>query len=99
MFQFLEFVGCIVLWIIGTVRTITKKKPLFVLALFGLHLFETVTIGVKTGLKYGKTLPESIANCLCFGFTWWLPLKQQMKEETFTDEDFVRTPDDCIVED
>jgi len=90
MLQFIEYVGCIVLWIFGTIRTITKKKPLFVFCLFLLHLFETLTIGLKTGEEYGKSKAESFASCICFGFTWWLPLKKQMKAETLTDADFDR---------
>lgn len=97
MIQALEYLGCAVLWIAGAVMTIVKKNPIIVVAIALLHAFELATIGLKTGLEYGKDLFYSIAMCMTFGFTWWLPLKKQIKAETFTDADFVRTPNDCIV--
>ncbi|MEE3312500.1 MAG: hypothetical protein VZR30_07745, partial [Acutalibacteraceae bacterium] len=58
---------------------------------------ETLNIGLKVGREFGKKDSVSIASCLCFGFLWWLPLKRQMKKETFTDADFVRHDDDVVI--
>ena len=97
MLQLLSFIACIGLWIGSTLLTIMKKNPFMALFLFGLHFFELITIGLKTGREYGKKVPETIASCLCFGFLWWLPLRRQMKKETFTDADFVRHEDDVVI--
>lgn len=99
MFAVLSYVACIVLWIGSTLLTIIKKNPFCVLFLFLLHLCELLVIGLKTGKEYGKKIPETIASTLCFGFLWWLPLRRQMKKETFTDDDFIRRPDDLVVRD
>lgn len=53
-----------------------KKKPLPLLILFGLHTMEFFTEGRKVGKEHGLGLAESLAQCLAFGFTWWLPLKK-----------------------
>ncbi len=93
MVQAIEYLGCAILWIAGAILTIVKKNPILVIAIAALHAFELVTVGLKTGLEYGKNVCYSIVMCMTFGFTWWLPLKKQIKAETFTDEDFVRTAD------
>ena len=53
-----------------------KKKPLPLVILFALHLFETLTVGRKVAREHGVGAAEWIANCLCFGFTWWLPIRE-----------------------
>ena len=98
MIQAVQYLICGILWIGSSILTIVKKNPIGIIFLTLLHGAEAVLIGVKTGLEYGKKLPYSIVMCMTFGFTWWLPLKQQMKAETFTDDDFIRRPDDCIVD-
>lgn len=97
MLAFLSYVACIGLWIGSTILTIKKKNPFLALSLFLLHFCELITIGLPTGKKYGKKVPETVASCLCFGFLWWLPLRRQMKKETFTDDDFVRREDDIVI--
>lgn len=99
MIQMLEFLGCIILWLGSTLLAVVKKKPLPLLGLAALHGAETVTVGVKTGVKYGKSKFHSIIMCMLYGFTWWLPMKKQMKEETLTDADFVRTDHDFTMPD
>ncbi len=94
MKQLIDYVLCGILWIVSAVVTIKKKNPIGIAILAILHGAETVTIGVKTGLEYGKKLPYSVVMCMTFGYTWWLPLKKKMKAETFTDADFVRTDHD-----
>lgn len=97
MIQAIEYLGCGILWAAGAILTIVKKNPVLIILLALLHGFETVTIGVKTGLEYGKKFAYSVVMCMTFGFTWWLPLKKQIAAEQFTDDDFIRRPDDCIV--
>lgn len=97
MVAVLSYLMCIALWAGSTVLMIVKKNPFCVLFLFLLHLCELYTIGLKTGREYGKKDSVSVASCLCFGFLWWLPLRRQMKKETFTDEDFVRHEDDIVI--
>lgn len=99
MLYFVGWFGCLILWTGGVILTIIKKNPIVVYALFLLHAFETLVVGFKTGTKFGKKPLETVINCIFYGFTWWLPLKNQMKRETFTDDDFVRTPDDMIIYD
>lgn len=93
MIQALEYLGCGILWIGSAILTIVKKNPIGLAILAIMHGTECFLIGVKTGLKYGKKLPYCIVMCMTFGFTWWLPLKQQMDAETFTDKDFELTSD------
>lgn len=50
-----------------------KPIPLFVLA--AMHLTEYVTVARKVGRDFGKGALETFVNCLAFGFTWWLPIK------------------------
>ena len=97
MVAVLSYLACIVLWIGSTLLMIIKKNPFMALILFLLHFYELVTVGLKTGREFGKKDSVSIASCLCFGFLWWLPLKRQMKKETFTDADFVRHDDDIVI--
>lgn len=97
MFQAIQYVGCGILWIASSILTIVKKNPIGIIILSLMHGTEAVLIGVKTGLEYGKKLPYSLVMCMTFGYTWWLPLRRQMKAENFTDADFVRTPNDCVV--
>ncbi len=54
-----------------------KKKPLPLLILLGLHTGEYALIGRKVAAEQGLTRAEGLAQCLSFGFTWWLPLKKE----------------------
>ena len=53
-----------------------RKKPLPLLILLALHTFEYFQTGRKTAEEQGMSELEGLAKCLCFGFTWWLPLKK-----------------------
>lgn len=53
-----------------------KKKPLPLLILLGLHTGEYFLVGRKVAEEQGLTRAEGAAQCLAFGFTWWLPLKK-----------------------
>lgn len=99
MIQAIQYIGCGILWIASAVLTIVKKNPIGLIILAAMHGTEAVVIGVKTGLEYGKKLAYSIVMCMTFGYTWWLPLRKQMKREAFTDADFVRTEHDFTMPD
>ena len=65
---------CVALYAVFT-GLCAKKKPLPLLALFGMHAAEYFLIGRKIAEAKGLTKAEGLAQCLAFGFTWWLPLK------------------------
>ena len=54
-----------------------RKKPIPLIVLFAMHLVEALTIGRKVAKEKGVGAAEWIANCLAFGFTWWLPLRSE----------------------
>ena len=53
-----------------------KKKPLPLLILFLMHATEYMLIGRKIAADKHLSVLEGLAQCLSFGFTWWLPLKK-----------------------
>lgn len=53
-----------------------RKKPLPFLLLLGLHAGEYELVGRRIAEEKGLTKNEGLAQCLSFGFTWWLPLKK-----------------------
>ena len=53
-----------------------KKKPVPLIILFLMHATEYVLVGRKVAEENGISVPEGLAQCLAFGFTWWLPLKK-----------------------
>lgn len=67
---------CVVLYAVFAVLA-AKKKPVPLIVLFAMHLAETLTIGRKVAKEKGVGAAEWIANCLAFGFTWWLPLRSE----------------------
>ena len=69
---------CVGLYAAGAALA-SKKKPVPLLALFGMHAAEYALIGKKTAVQYGLGAAEGLANCLSFGFTWWLPLRKEGK--------------------
>ena len=54
-----------------------RKKPLPLLTLFGLHSAEYFLIGRKIAEEKHLGKAVGLAMCLAFGFTWWLPLKNE----------------------
>ena len=52
-----------------------RKRPNALLSLAGMHAAEYFLIGRKIAEEKGLTKAEGLAQCLAFGFTWWLPLK------------------------
>ena len=53
-----------------------KKKPIPLITLFLLHAGEYLLEGRKLAAEKGLNKLEALAQCLTFGFTWWLPLKK-----------------------
>lgn len=54
--------------------------PLAALAL--LHFSEYFIVAMKVARKKGISQFTAFANCLAFGFTWWLPIKEN--KDTYT---------------
>lgn len=80
--EYVDYFLVIVLWAIGAVATICGI-PWITLGIVVMHATELVTIGLKAGIKGGESIPYSIAMCMMFGFTWWVPLKMKTNQVTF----------------
>jgi hypothetical protein len=78
------------LWIVAIVLWAEWNIPYLCWLLLVLHFIELIVVGFRTGRQYGVGAGKSIFLCLLYGYTWWLPLRKQMKAETFTDVDFIR---------
>jgi len=90
MNKIINYAITLVLWIISIVLWLTGTFPYLWWFLLILHFVELVVIGYRTGKKYGVSAGKSILMCMLYGYNWWLPLRRQMKAETFSDADFVR---------
>ena len=66
---------CVVLYAVFGILA-GKKKPLPLLILLGLHTAEYFAVGRTVAREKGIAPLEALAQCLSFGFTWWLPLKK-----------------------
>lgn len=66
---------CVALYALGAYLA-AKKKPASLIALVGCHLCEYFTVARKVGREHSIGQLETFANCLAFGFTWWLPIKK-----------------------
>lgn len=86
----INYIITLLLWIVAIILWAALSFPYLFLFLLVLHTLELIFFGFKTGKQYGVSAGKSILMCLLFGFNWWLPLRKQMKKETFTDQDFVR---------
>ena len=65
---------CVALYAAAAAMAARKRFTPF-LTLFGMHAAEYYLIGKKVAEEQGLTKAEGIAQCLSFGFTWWLPIK------------------------
>ena len=90
MKQIFRYAITLLLWIISIVLFINGTFPYLFWLLVLLHFFELITVGFKTGKQFGVSSVRSIIMCMLFGYNWWLPLRKQMKAETFSTADFVR---------
>lgn len=70
----LKYILTTILWIALIILAIIGKPQLLIF-LICLHLLEMLIIGYKVGKSKGKSTIETIANCMAWGFLWWLPLK------------------------
>lgn len=66
---------CVALYAAGSYLA-AKKKPVFLLALMACHLSEYFLVAMKLGKEKDFCPIYTFVNCLCFGFTWWLPIKK-----------------------
>jgi hypothetical protein len=90
MKRIINYAIILILWIAAMVLWSSLNFPFLFWFLLGLHFVELVVIGFGTGREYGVGPGKSILMCMIFGFVWWLPLRRQMKAETFTNADFIR---------
>ena len=68
---------CVVLYAIFAALAV-KYTFIPLAALFVMHLVEYIVIGRKVAKEHKIGILPGIANCICFGFTWWLPIKNNM---------------------
>lgn len=80
--EYVDYALVIALWVIGAVLTILGF-PWITLGIVAMHFTELVTIGLKAGIKGGEGVLYSIAMCMMFGFTWWVPLKVRTNQFDF----------------
>ena len=67
---------CVALYAAFSALAVKKTKiPLIVLAV--MHLTEYIFVGRKVAKEKNAGIAEGFFKCLAFGFTWWLPLKNQ----------------------
>lgn len=64
---------CVVLWA-RFAFLLAKRRPLPFLILLAMHAAEYYLKGREVAEENGIGDEEAVANCLAFGFTWWLPL-------------------------
>lgn len=67
---------CVALYAVTSALAVHKRPNAF-LSLLGMHTAEYFLIGKKVAEAKGLTKGEGLAQCLAFGFTWWLPLKAE----------------------
>lgn len=78
MMKYVSLIGkpvCVILYIAGIILA-AGKKFIPLAALFTMHLTEYFIIGRKTAKQSGISAGRGLANCLAFGFTWWLPVRK-----------------------
>ena len=80
--EYVDYALVIILWVIGAVLTILGF-PWITLGIVAMHFTELVTIGLKAGKNGGEGVLYSIAMCMMFGFTWWVPLKMKTNQFKF----------------
>ena len=80
--EYVDYALVIILWVIGAVLTILGF-PWITLGIVAMPFTELVTIGLKAGKAGGEGTLYSIAMCMMFGFTWWVPLKMKTNQFKF----------------
>jgi hypothetical protein len=90
MRRIINYAITLVLWIVAILLWAVWKIPYLCWLLLVMHFIELIVVGFKTGRQYGVNAGKSTLLCMLYGYTWWLPLRKQMKVETFKDADFIR---------
>lgn len=54
-----------------------KKKPMMLWLLLAMHFSEYFIVAKKLAAEKDISQLTAFANCLSFGFTWWLPIKKE----------------------
>ena len=65
---------CVALYA-ATAAMAARRRPGPFLTLLGMHAAEYYLVGKKLAEERGLSKGEGLAQCLSFGFTWWLPIK------------------------
>ena len=58
-----------------------KKHPKPLLILLATHTAEYFLKARKIAREHAIDQLSAFFNCLCFGFTWWLPIRESGQEE------------------
>lgn len=66
---------CVALYAVTAAMAARRRVSPF-LSLLGMHAAEYWLIGKNVAEEKGLTKGEGLAQCLAFGFTWWLPEKR-----------------------
>ena len=72
-------IGCLVIYVAAVVLVILKGIWLPLVLVAALHLVEFIIVGKKTGDETGMPAAVSFINCMLFGFTWWMPIRDNKK--------------------
>jgi hypothetical protein len=86
----INYAFTLLLWIVALVLWGTLSFPYLFYFLLALHFVELIIIRFRMRKEYRISAGKSILMCMLYGYNWWLPLRKQMKAETFADLDFVR---------
>lgn len=70
---------CVALYA-GNAYLASKKKYAPMAVLLAAHTAEYFIKARKIAEDRGVSQAEAFANCLAFGFTWWLPLEKESEE-------------------
>ena len=57
-----------------------KKRPVPLLVLLATHTAEYFLKARKIAREHAIDQLSAFFNCLCFGFTWWLPIQKDGKD-------------------
>jgi len=66
---------CVALYSLGS-YLLAKRKPFALLLLMAMHISEYFIVARKLAKEKELCQIYTFVNCLCFGFTWWLPIKK-----------------------
>lgn len=78
--KYVKIIGrplCALLYAFGVVNAVKNKKPLPLVLLFLTHFAEYFLFAKKVAEEKEISKSKAFINCLAFGFTWWLPTKNE----------------------